>query len=541
MAHNSIGLDLGSSEVRAAVVQISLRSREIIQLEREPVQLDETGASSPEAVLEAAGRLMKRINPMGAGLHCAITGELASIRKIILPAGAAKRLDQVLKFELDEVLPFDIEDAVFDYVETAHTADDLVVLTASVLHEKVEDLIVGLESHNIAPREIGVDTFAYLNRISTGNKSDAVTAFVDIGHSRTSIAVLDHTEPTIRTVLRGGRQLTVKLSEVGGVDFEKAEAYKREFGLTGQVGEVLRESLRPMVRELQQTFKGHLAAGGRPVTEIKLCGGGALLLGLDRYLSENLGIPVEIYQVPVDDALKTPDDFKETAFALAYMLALREEVPRARRINIRRGSLAFKGDYQELKRRVRWLALGALAVVLSWAFSGYASFRSMESQVESRREELAERTEKLFGAPLLDADKIEEKLKGTAKEERAPIPKMDAFDIINELSKRIPASIVHDVEQLEIKQKRVTLKGLISPDLKKEGDTDGEEDTNADEFSVPPEPQEDEVDELALSPTDLLKQKLEEFTDCFTAIRMGRISTVNEKRRYQMDIDSRCP
>ena len=158
MAHNSIGLDLGSSEVRAAVVRISLRSREIIQLEREPVALDETGASSPEAVLEAAGKLMQRIETMGAGLHCAITGELASIRKIILPAGASKRLDQVLKFELDEVLPFDIEDAVYDYVETAHTAEDLVVLSASVLHEKVEDLIVGLESQSIAPREIGVAT-----------------------------------------------------------------------------------------------------------------------------------------------------------------------------------------------------------------------------------------------------------------------------------------------------------------------------------------------------------------------------------------------
>ena len=538
MAHNSIGLDLGSSEVRAAVVRISLRSREIIQLEREPVLLDETGASSPEAVLEAAGRLMKRINTMGGGLHCAITGELASIRKIILPAGAAKRLDQVLRFELDEVLPFDIEDAVFDYVETTHTVQDLVVLTASVLHEKVEELIVGLESHNIAPREIGVDTFAYLNRISTGNKSDAVTAFVDIGHSRTSIAVLDHTEPTIRTVLRGGRQLTVKLAEVGGADFEKAEMYKREFGLTGKVGEVLRESLRPLVRELQQTFKGHLAAGGRPVTEVKLCGGGATLLGLDRYLSENLNIPVEVYEVPTGGALKTPDDFKSTTFALAYMLALREEVPRAKRINIRRGSLAFKGDYQLLKSRVKWLAAGALAIVLSWAFSGYAAYRSMESQVESRREELAERTEKLFGSPLLDADKISEKLKGTAKEEKAPIPRMDAFDIVNELSKRIPESIVHDVEQLEIKQKRVTLKGLISPELKTEGDTDTDTDTDESTDSLESS---EEGGELTLSPTDLLKQKLEGFTECFTDIRMGRISTVNEKRRYQMDIDSRCP
>ena len=162
----------------------------------------------------------------------------------------------------------------------------------------------------------------------------------------------------------------------------------------------------------------------------------------------------------------------------------------------------------------------------------------MSNRLEERRAELAERTKSVFGQAILDSQKIEEKLKGGAREERAPIPRMDAFEIVNELSKRIPESIIHDVEQLEIKPKRVTLKGLISPDLKKEdSDTDPEDDDDMSESDETSE----ESSEMMLSPTDLLKQKLEEFKECFTSIRMGRVSTVNEKRRYQMDIDSRCP
>ena len=122
------------------------------------------------------------------------------------------------------------------------------------------------------------------------------------------------------------------------------------------------------------------------------------------------------------------------------------------------------------------------------------------------------------------------------------MPVMDAFDVVIELSKRIPESIVHDVEQLDIKQKRVTLKGLISPELKQEGESDTDMDTDGTASSdAVSDGSTDPSEEMALSPTDLLKQKLEEFTECFTAIRMGRVSTVNDKRRYQMDIDSRCP
>ena len=548
MAHNAIGLDLGSSEVRAVVVRVSLRQREIVQLDREKVVLDETGGSDPEEVLAAAGRLIKRIETEGASIHCAVTGELASIRQIIMPASAVRRLDQVLKFELDEVLPFDIEDAIFDYIETNRTGTELVLQTATVLHDQVEKMVSGLEAQNISPREIGVDTFAYLNRISSGDQGDEVIAFVDIGHSRTNIAILDKNEPTIRTVLRGGRQLTNKISEVGAVDYERAEVYKKEFGLTGKVGEILRESLRPLIREIQQTFKGHLAAGGRPVTQMKLCGGGGLLIGLDKYLSMSLGIPVEIYDIPKPEATSgVSDDARGAIYALAYMLALREEVPREKRINVRRGALAFKGDYQLIKRRVRWLVAAALIVALSWGFASFAELSALADRVERQQAELSERTKTLFGKSILEYETLAEKLGGKTKQEKVPIPTKDAFEVLEEISKRVPPTVVHDMEQLEIKPKRVTLKGLINPDLGTGEKDDGDTDSESESIPETPEPKTEESESVPeapgsdLAPTDLIKMKLEEFSECFTAIRVGRVSTVGDRRRYQMDIDSRCP
>jgi general secretion pathway protein L len=536
MAHDTIGLDLGSSFVRAVVVRISLRQREIVRLEQEPVPLDETGCSTPAAIVEAAGRLLKRLALEGETIHCAIPGESASVRKIILPISAVRRLDQVLKFELDEVLPYDIEDAVFDYVETERTNEEIALLTATAPRDQIVELIDGLAAQEIAPREIGVSSFSYLNRIFTGHDTEAVSAFIDIGHTRTNIAVLDRTEPTIRTILRGGRQLTQKLSEAGGVEFHRAEAYKKEYGLTGRVGEVLRKSLKPFVREIQQTFKGHLAAGGRPVSDVKLCGGGSLLVGLESYLSEALGVPVEVFQLPARSEVKDTNDLRGATYTLAYTLALREEVPRSKRIDVRRGGLAFKGNLDFLKNRVRWLAVSAAAIVLSWVVSGFAEYSSISGRVEQQRAELEKRTSEVFGKPIADHDRIEEMLEGTKKdEEEAPVPDKDAFDVLVELSKRIPVSVVHDVEQLEIKPMKVILKGMVDADLKSESEMDSE---GTDDKPDAPETGGESPD---LAPTDLIKQKLEEYTECFTAVRVGRVSTVDERRRYQMDIDSRCP
>ncbi len=528
MAHDVIGLDLGSSEVRAVVTRMALRGSEVVRLESEPVLLDEDGRSTLPDVFEAAGRLFERLEVSVENVHCVLPGELASVRQIGLPTSAARRLEQVLKFELDEVLPFDIDDAVFDFFDNGRVDDEMRIVTATALTDQVSGFIDGLSEHGVAPREIGVAPLTYLTGLARELEEwNEVRAVVDIGHQRTNVAVLDGGFSTVRTVLRGGRDLTAKLVEVGGVDFEKAEAFKRQHGLSGKVGEVLQAALRPLVREIQQTLKGHLAAGGNRVERVLLSGGGSLLEGIDHYLADALGVPVEIYSPPVGHAL--PDGEKAAQFTLAYSLGLREAQQRAKRIDLRRGDLAFKGDYEFLKRRIGWVVACTLAIVLSWIFTSYAQYSALADTVEIKKAALGEKTKQLFTTPVFKYDEIVKKL-GGEKVTQAPIPPTDAFDVLVELSKRIPPSVVHDVDLLEIKPKRITLRGIVDAQLRTEGE--GTEDGGV--------PKKDAGAEQ-LSPTDLIKKQLEDYKECFTAIRVGKVNTVKERRRYQMDIESRCP
>jgi general secretion pathway protein L len=519
MAQQVMGLDLGSHAVKAAVVRFGLRGRELVRVGSEPVTLDAEGRGSWFETLGAAGRLFARLGKDVDVIHCALPGEEVTVKTIELPIGAARRADQVLRYELDELLPYDIDDAVFDQLELGRDGERIHMLTATALRRRIEALIDGLAGHGVDPREIGVAPLAYRLPAAGGTPASAageLTAVLDFGHQRTNVLIRDEKVITARTILRGGRDLTARLAESGRIGFAEAESYKQG-GLSGRVGEILRQALQPLLREVRQTIAGHLAAGGGRVKRVTICGGGSLLGGLDLLLADELGVPVERGGAETESGGRGRDtEGAPQVFALAAHLADREQIPRGKRINLRRGELAFKGDYQHLRRRAIRAGLCLAAVLAAWIFSNYAEYRSLEQEAADLRERLAALSLEYLGREVLDGKEIDALL-GQTTEQKRPYPEYDAFDILVELSRRIPATVVHDIELLDIRPKRITVKAVVDANLA--GDAGPE----------------------ALTPTDLIKQELEQYKDCFTAVRMGKVQTVGERKRYEMEIESKCP
>jgi general secretion pathway protein L len=519
MAQQVMGLDLGSHAVKAVVIRFGLRGQELVQYGAEPVVLDDQGRGSLAEVLSAAGRLWQRLGQGVEVIHCALPGEEVTVKTIDLPVGAARRIEQVLRYELDELLPYDIDEAVFDQVELGRDGERLSLLTATVLRKRIEALISGLAERGIDPREIGAAPLAYRHSTGAGAAAEAaeLVAVIDLGHQRTNVMIREERVVTARTILRGGRDLTARLAEVGKIGFVEAEAYKRQGGISGKVGEVLRGALEPLVREVRQTVAGHLAAGGGRIKRVTICGGGSQLTGLDLLLANELGVPVERGGADLGSGTRNRDhEQTPEVFLLAQHLGGREQVPRGRRINLRRGDLSFKGDFQHLRRRLVWAAVCALAVLLAWIFHNYAEYSALENRSAELQDRLLQRTREYLGREVVDQQEIEALL-GQTTEQKRPYPESDAFDVLVELSRRIPPTVVHDVELLEIRPKRITIKATVDVNLASDAGPE------------------------ALTPTDLIKQELEKYQECFTAVRMGKVQTVGERKRYEMEIESKCP
>ena len=123
--------------------------------------------------------------------------------------------------------------------------------------------------------------------------------------------------------------------------------------------------------------------------------------------------------------------------------------------------------------------------------------------------ELCARYQELFGQPRDDADAIAQLLRRGYREELAPVPKASAFDLLDQISRKVPPAdkVKLDIAELDIRPKKTFIKGTV--------------DSGA------------AVDEIAA--------KLKEI-DCFEDVSKGAITEVSEGgKQFTLNINSKCP
>jgi len=106
----------------------------------------------------------------------------------------------------------------------------------------------------------------------------------------------DGTPKIVRTVPRGGAEVTRMVASRLGISAEDAEVLKCRVGLhreeSPEGAEVIAEALRPLVTEIRSSFNYFAAANPDvPLKRLALVGGAAMLPGLPEALTEELGVP----------------------------------------------------------------------------------------------------------------------------------------------------------------------------------------------------------------------------------------------------------
>ncbi len=522
MSQHFIGLDLGTFSVKAVVLKQGLKGGEVVQALSEPVNIDENGNALTSEVVAAADRVIKRIDIPDAPVFCALPGEFVSVYKIKLPISASRRAREVLLFELDELLPYSSDDAVFDYIEQDRDSSDITYTVACVRRDRFKIWLEALQQTGIDPAEVSCAPLSYDAFFRDKFENDDPVAVIDIGHTRTNVVITKDKVSTSRTILRGGRMLTATLAEAASSDFEKAEKFKIQEGLSGKIGEVLTPVADIFITEIMQTLNAHLASGGSSVNRVVLCGGTSKLKGLQDLIESRLNIEVVLYDFDEQTSSLSEEIqvLKEDA-VLATCLGGLSSVPKSLRFNFRKGEFAFKGDTEAVQKKLLLLAACFVMIIGAWIFSTFARYIVSGQQADVVKAQLENETLKVFGKKIVNRSIIEKKLMPKS-ERKTPVPFKDAYDVLIELSSRIPSRVVHDIDQLQIKPGHVKLIGRVNSELKEA------------------EPGDAPIDE-DLSPTDLIKSELAKFDECFTSFRIPRVRTVNDRQQYTMEIDSKCP
>ncbi|MCL2778551.1 MAG: pilus assembly protein PilM [Polyangiaceae bacterium] len=429
-----LGIDIGTTAAKAAVIRSTYRKVQLVGLAS--VEVQEAGA--PGAAIAAAVRLALGSAGSADAVATSVEGGRATVRTIGLPESAQKQVGEVLPFELESALPFDLSEAVFDYRVLSGLkevkGEELSVLVGVA---KTEDVVSRIELVKGAiatePERVGVGAFPIANLLPfMPVLADGVVAVVDIGTASSDVLIMKNGEPLFaRTVGIGTKGLPSTAAK--------------------------------LARELRTTLASHRAQGGEAPSRIFLCGGGAYVSGAEAFLSAALEAPVEVLGLPALEAssLSPEATAMPGRFAKAIGLALGLG-PRAMGLNLRKGQLAFERGFAWVKEKVPLLMGLAAVIVVSFLFSAWAQLHARSKEKALLETALATVTKDVLGEETSDPARASELLsQQTAISDEDPLPHADAFDVMVKLSELIPPSMTHDIEELDIQKQHVIVHGIV--------------------------------------------------------------------------------
>jgi type IV pilus assembly protein PilM len=328
---NLVGLDIGSSAVKAIEVQSSGKGLRINAIGLEPLppeSIVDGAIIDSGAVADAVRRLLDRKPFKAKEVAASLSGNSVIVKKITLPVMSEQELADSIYWEAEQYIPFDIQDVNLDYeVIDPGTGPDsqgtMEVLLVAAKKDKIADYTNVIAQAGRTPVVVDVDAFALQNayEINYGLEPRAVIVLLNAGASAININILAGGQSVFtRDVSMGGNAFTEAVQKELNLPFEAAEALKKGFDIEGMRYEEARPVLRAMTEnvllEVEKTFDFFKAtASNDHIDRIVLSGGASRIEGFGEALHERFGAPVERF-----------DPFRQVAFDPQKLGALPEEL-----------------------------------------------------------------------------------------------------------------------------------------------------------------------------------------------------------------------
>lgn len=328
-----VGLDLGATGVRAAVLTQHVRDGHPSVTAHGAGQVHLPAGVVVNGVVRDAARLTAALKQLWHEHHLGcrtvvlgVAHEQVLVRSLTIPNLSRDQQRKALPYQAKDIVALPIEEVVLDFCplrEPNPVTDMVDGLLVATPREPVLGAVAAVQRAGLRVARVDLSAFGVLRALS--GTADSAEALVDFGAQLTTIVLHDRGVPKlVRTVARGGDQVTEHLADRMDLTFTQAEQLKSDYGLADGNAETMRhlvEALRPLLAEIR-TSVGYLRSmnGSAPIERIALTGGGAHLPGLAAALSDQIGLPARMVD-PMQHvrAGQLPD---EAASAVAVGLAM---------------------------------------------------------------------------------------------------------------------------------------------------------------------------------------------------------------------------
>ncbi|MFA5411582.1 MAG: type IV pilus assembly protein PilM [Candidatus Omnitrophota bacterium] len=323
----SLGLDIGSSAIKAVKLELLKESTELHAFNLEPA------ANDLEPVLK---KILQSHD--GRRVNISVSGLAAIIRYINFPKMKEEELKQALSFEAQKYIPFSLAEVNIDsYILKEDLPDNkMLVMLAAAKKEVINQRLKLLDGIGVKVNVIDIDSLALVNAFNFNyaeeeSLKNKAVALLNMGAAFSNLNILEAGIPRLSRDIRiAGNTLTQKIADILAVEFKAAEDLKLnpDKERMDKVATALESALSFLAVELRTSFDYYESQSASTVSKIFLSGGGSSLAGVKDTLANLLGIEVEFWDPikkisPVKDADAGKIKQISAQLAVAVGLALR--------------------------------------------------------------------------------------------------------------------------------------------------------------------------------------------------------------------------
>ncbi|MGH9357723.1 MAG: type IV pilus assembly protein PilM [Terriglobia bacterium] len=306
-ANDLVGLDIGSSSVKAVQLKQSGGRYELVSLALDQLSQDsivDGAIMDTLSVSSAIEKLFEQSQITTPDVATSVSGHSVIVKRITVGAATEEELERAVQQEALQHIRFDLAEVNLSYhvLGPASAGNGLDVLLLAVKREKIQSHTDVLAQANRTPQVVDIDAFALQNafEVSYEPPADQIIALLNIGASIMNINITRGGMPMFtRDVSVGGNQYTDILQKELDLSFEDAEKLKMGQTLPNIAPDAelphLRSVSELLLLEIQKTFDffRHTTSAD-PINAIYLAGGTARVKGLIDLLKAEFDLPVEI-------------------------------------------------------------------------------------------------------------------------------------------------------------------------------------------------------------------------------------------------------
>ncbi len=428
------GLDIGSTGIKAVEVTRTMRGFRVSNHGLYALPGKEKGDPRAE-ILKALRQVLPELEDRGEGLVYSFPSRQTMVHRIPLPFADRKKNRQVVKYEVEPLLPFSADQVVVDFYSPGKSSGEGKTLVFAVRKGDLGEHLALLREAGLDPERVVPEALALFSLVRTLGKSTGRGALLDLGDEKATLILWqDGGLVLARSVPLAGSAVS------GGADQE----------------------LSRLAEEIGRTF---LSAGygpeNRPVEKVFLTGGSSLAPGLKKKLGDLLPASVS----SLDMGEMNGNVPKEIRPALAVALGAALGAAAGEEVNLRQEEFASSQKAERARGRMKILV--SYAVIL--AVLGVAAFLLNYSLKEKKYRDLRAEIRKEFTQALPEVKRVVNELqqmKARVQEERAKLAALGGgggsgspLEILRELSLTVEPSMKVRVTELIIDPEAVEVNG----------------------------------------------------------------------------------